>query len=89
MNNRHSGLDALSSRREPSLFQRFWWSPVKFLAKALYSLFELAIQAPKDGIRVVCISDTLTLSQSFLMETFSCTRVTSHNPDLSRNYKVR
>jgi hypothetical protein len=58
MNNRHSGTDALLNRHEPSLFQRFWPSPEKFLANALYSLLEPAIQAPKEVIRVVCISDT-------------------------------
>jgi predicted phosphohydrolase len=53
-----SGLDALLSRREPSTLQRFWSSPLRFLAKALYALLEPAIPALKDGIRVVCISDT-------------------------------
>jgi predicted phosphohydrolase len=53
-----SGLGALLSRREPSAFQRFWSSPLRFLAKALYALLEPAIPAPKDGIRVVCVSDT-------------------------------
>ncbi|KFY89234.1 hypothetical protein V500_05848 [Pseudogymnoascus sp. VKM F-4518 (FW-2643)] len=58
MNNQRSALDALLNRRKPSFFQRFWSSPVKFLAKALYSLLEPAIHVSQDGIRVVCISDT-------------------------------
>jgi hypothetical protein len=58
MNNSQTDLLALLNRHEPGLFQRFWSSPVKSLAKALYSLLEPAIQASKEGIRVVRISDT-------------------------------
>jgi len=53
-------MDELLSRREPSTFQRFWSSPLRFLAKALYSLHQPARPEPKDAILVVCISDTHT-----------------------------
>jgi predicted phosphohydrolase len=53
-----SGLDTLLSRREPSAIQKNWSSPLRFLAKALYALLEPAIPVPKDGIHIVCISDT-------------------------------
>lgn len=58
MHGRNSGLEALWNRRAPSLSERFMSSPVTFLAKALYSRFEPARHVPKDGISVVCISDT-------------------------------
>jgi len=53
-------MDELLSRRDPSTFQRFWSSPLRFLAKALYSLLQPARPEPKDAILVVCISDTHT-----------------------------
>jgi hypothetical protein len=53
-----SSFDALLSRREPSAIQRFWSSPLRFLAKALYSALAPTIPIPRNGIRVVCISDT-------------------------------
>jgi hypothetical protein len=53
-----SGLDTLLSRREPSAIRRFWSSPLRFLAKALYALLAPTIPIAKDGIRVICISDT-------------------------------
>jgi predicted phosphohydrolase len=52
------GFDAILNRREPSVWERFWSSPVKTIAKALYSLLEPVIPVPANGISVVCVSDT-------------------------------
>lgn len=53
-----SGLDAILDRREPSLWQQYWSSPVNFIAQTVHSILEPVIAAPQNGIRVVCISDT-------------------------------
>lgn len=53
-----SGFEGLLSRREASSLQQFWSSPLRFFAEALYSTLAPALPVPKDGIRVVCISDT-------------------------------
>jgi hypothetical protein len=57
MSSRNLGSDAILSR-EPSVWERFWSSPVKTIAKVLYSLLEPAVPVRANGIRVVCVSDT-------------------------------
>jgi len=60
MAHRRTGLDSILNRREPSTREKFWSTPLTFMAKLMYSLLEPQVPAPNDesGIRVVCISDT-------------------------------
>ncbi|OCL02243.1 phosphoric ester hydrolase-like protein [Glonium stellatum] len=47
--------------REPTQFEQFQWSPLKYVTRALYHILSTLRTPPKpvdDAIRIVCISDT-------------------------------
>ena len=56
-----SGLEVIINRPRPSTLQRFWRSPLVFLAQTIYHYCARRIppaELPIDSVTVVCISDT-------------------------------
>ena len=61
MSPRRQGLEALFDRSDPSMWQSFIASPLKYLANALYhyqARRQAAIRPPEKKITIACISDT-------------------------------
>lgn len=55
-----NGLDSILHRLQPTLWVRFWASPLRFLAQRIYqaTVRKGPVVSQRQPIRVVCISDT-------------------------------